>query len=191
MSVRGLLKIFFLSIIVVYGDFCRSQSSYQFEITKTVVGCQKASASLIITGTAPNDTVHITWSNGQTGVSTISDLDEGDYQVNINIPHKLDTNFFFKIEKEMCKVSVTTFFTPNGDNYNDYLNVSNVENYPNFELEIYNKWGQKVHSQKSKFTPWDGTWAGIKVPDGTYYYLFFYDQSNKNKVLKGDVTVLR
>ncbi len=91
----------------------------------------------------------------------------------------------------MCKVSVGSYFTPNGDNYNDHLYVSNWESYPNFELEIYNKWGQKIHSQKAKYVPWDGTWAGTKVPDGTYYFVFFYDASIKSKLLKGDFTILR
>ena len=48
-----------------------------------------------------------------------------------------------------------------------------------------------MHSQKGTYTPWDGKWNGIHVPDGTYYYVFYYDGGHKNKHVKGDVTVLR
>ena len=48
-----------------------------------------------------------------------------------------------------------------------------------------------MHSQKQNYTPWNGTWNGVNVLDGTYYYVFYYDGSNKDKIIKGDITVLR
>lgn len=168
-----------------------SQQAYQFTISKLPVICEKGSVSLTIAGTDPMDTISITWSSGQTQVTSLNHLEEGNYSVSINIKNKLDTTLAFTIDKEDCPVSISSQFTPNGDGYNDFFYIGNVNNYPHFELEIFNKWGQRVHRQKESYVPWDGTWGGIKVPDGTYYYIFFFDASNKNRLLKGDVSILR
>ena len=172
-----------------------SQSPYQLAIIKTTALCANASVSLSIAGTDPLDQVSVSWSSGQTGVYYLPSLNEGDYSVGISIQqdtlHKLDTTLHFSIDKPECPVSITRQFTPNGDGYNDLFYVNNVNYYPNFELEIYNKWGQRVHHQKSSFTPWDGKWAGMNVPDGTYYYVFFFDSGDKNKLMKGDISILR
>lgn len=184
--------IFVYAAVVCLGGLpALCQNTYQFEITKAPVICDKGSASLSMQGTDPGDTLTITWSTGQTQVSSLSNLDEGDYSVTIHIQNKLDTSLYFSIDKEECPVSISRQFTPNGDGYNDFFYIGNVSSYPDFELEIFNKWGQRVHRQKGNYVPWDGTWAGTRVPDGTYYFVFFFDSSNKNKLLKGDVIILR
>lgn len=172
------------------------QNGYGFEITKNPVECAKGAAVLTISGTEANDTISILWSNGEQNVNQLTNLDEGDYSVSISINPaadtiQVDTTLRFKIEKELCKVSVSNHFTPNGDDYNDVLQITYVNNHPNFEFEVYNKWGQRVHSQKSTYIPWDGKWAGTNVPDGTYYYVFFYDTANKKNLVKGSITILR
>jgi gliding motility-associated-like protein len=74
-------------------------------------------------------------------------------------------------------------FSPDGDNYNDTFEISGVEVvYPDFTLEIYNRWGNIVYdySNNGSTTPqwWDGISGGrvtlLKedgVPEGTYYYI--------------------
>lgn len=174
-----------------------SQVPYQFSIDKSDEGCEKASASLHITGTDPHDKITINWSNGQQNSVNVFGLDAGDFSVYIrivhtdSIEHTKDTTIYFSIEKLLCQVTVAKFFSPNSDGYNDLLGINNVSKYPNFELQIFNKWGQKVHSQTNQYTPWDGKWNGIELPDGTYYFVFFYNASDKTKLEKGDVTILR
>jgi gliding motility-associated-like protein len=193
-----LLRFFFLSFRLfafLAGMAGFSQSPYQFGLTKTAPLCASGSVSLSIAGTAPQDQVDITWSSGQTGVYYLAALEEGDYSVSVSIHqdtlHKLDTTLYFAMPGPECPVSISRQFTPNGDGYNDLFYISNISYYPNFELEVYNKWGQRVHHQKKSFTPWDGKWAGANVPDGTYYFIFFFDAGDKNKLLKGDISVLR
>jgi gliding motility-associated-like protein len=74
-------------------------------------------------------------------------------------------------------------FSPDGDNYNDTFEISGVEVvYPDFTLEIYNRWGNIVYdySNNGSATPqwWDGISGGRVtiveedgVPEGTYYYI--------------------
>jgi gliding motility-associated-like protein len=170
--------------------FICQKSYYFFTLSKADVQCGKGSAGIQIDTLKTTDTLQITWSNGQTDVYTINNLEEGNYSVHVIIKNKKDTTLNFKIEKQVCPVLISNHFTPNGDNYNDTWQIANISNYPKFELFVFNKWGQQIHSQKGNYTPWDGNWNGIKVPDGTYYYVFYYE-SGKNDILKGDVTILR
>ncbi|MDO8999973.1 MAG: gliding motility-associated C-terminal domain-containing protein [Bacteroidota bacterium] len=175
------------------------QTSYSFIFSKLDEICVKGAAGIQIDTLKTNDQLTINWSNGQSNVFSIKDLETGDFSVHVVIKEqpdsvlitKIDTTIYFKIEKLDCPVVVSNHFTPNGDNYNDYLQIANIQFYPKFELYIFNKWGQQVHSQKENYTPWNGTWNGINVLDQTYYYIFYYDSGNKNKVLKGDITILR
>ncbi len=175
------------------------QNNYVFNFAKIDEQCSKGAAGLQIDTVKSTDMLTIDWSNGQSGVFSINDLDKGDYSVHVVIKAqpdtvlltKVDTTIKFKIEKVECPVVVSNQFTPNDDNYNDHLQIYNIDKYPKFALYIYNKWGQQVHSQKENYIPWDGTWNGIKVLDDTYYYVFYYDGGDKNKLLKGDITILR
>jgi gliding motility-associated-like protein len=123
-------------------------------------------------------------------VYSIDELTAGDYNVRIKIKNKLDTTIVFKIEKIECPVIMETHFTPNGDNYNDEWDIYNTQFFPDFELFVFNKWGQQVMKQKGTYTKWDGKMGSVDVTDGTYYYVFYY-KSGDSKHLKGDVTILR
>lgn len=67
-------------------------------------------------------------------------------------------------------------FTPNGDGQNDFLIISCLENYPNNELKVYNRYGSLVYSKKGYQNDWtgianvNGTFNGSQLPSGTYYY---------------------
>ncbi len=167
------------------------QSSHSINLFLANENCEKGSAGINIDKLATTDTLFIKWSNGQTGVNSINELLSGNYSVNVIIKHFIDTTIAFKIEKEECTVIISNHFTPNSDNYNDYLQIANVINFPKFELLIFNKWGQKVHQQQENYSPWDGNWNGNAVPDETYYYVFYFNSENKNKFLKGHITLIR
>jgi gliding motility-associated-like protein len=196
-------KIIFLFLLAA--TYSRAQP-YAFTLTKTIAQCENATAQLAFTGQQPADSVSIIWSTGATHTLVQSELGGGDYSVNVKIRHKKDTvintrdtiivslkdtTIYFNVVKEECLVVFEKYFSPNGDNYNDVLGIDNIGKYPDFELDIFNKWGQRVHHQQSKYIPWDGKWLGIDLPDGAYYYVFFYDSSNHKHLVKGDITILR
>ena len=178
-------------LFVSFANYFICQTSRAIVVSTINEICTKGAAGIQIEGQTIQDTVSTYWSTDQYNVGSIKDLNAGSYFVHIIIKHSVDTTINFKIEKEICKVVVANHFTPNGDNYNDYLQISNIQNYPKFELYIYNKWGQQVHSQKETYTPWNGTWNGINVLDETYYYIFYYDSGDKHNILKGDITIIR
>lgn len=60
--------------------------------------------------------------------------------------------------------------SPNGDGYNDFFRIENIEQFPDNEVKIFNRWGNLVFQARSYDNTWDGRYEGKKLPDGTYFY---------------------
>ena len=73
---------------------------------------------------------------------------------------------------------IYTGFSPNGDGVNDLFYIEGVENYPNNELNIFNRWGNEVYFAEGYLNTWDGVWEGKVLPDGTYFYVFEYENES-------------
>lgn len=63
-------------------------------------------------------------------------------------------------------------FSPNGDSVNDNFLIEGIDNFPNHELCIYNRWGNQVLRTENYQNDWEGTWEGNDLPSGTYFYVF-------------------
>jgi len=87
---------------------------------------------------------------------------------------------------------IPNVFTPNGDGINDAFHIT-AGNMKEFDLEIYNRWGEKIFESKSPNNDWTGTSdAGVKEAEGTYYYILkAVDYENKSYNLKGYVELIR
>jgi len=83
-------------------------------------------------------------------------------------------------------------FTPNGDGTNETWQISRIEDYPNCEVNIYDRWGQKIYKSVgySNSNPWDGTNNGLKLPASTYYYVIDLNTGSKSDVYNGSVTIV-
>lgn len=68
--------------------------------------------------------------------------------------------------------------TPNGDDKNDTWVIPGISDYPQADVSIYDRWGQRVYSNVGYREPFDG--GGL--PTGTYYWII---QLNK---LEGQTT---
>ena len=78
-----------------------------------------------------------------------------------------------------------------GDGKNDYFHIGGIERYPNNVVRIYNRWGVKVFETEG-YDNITRVFRGIsngrvtveqaeKLPQGTYYYVIEYYDSNNNK----------
>jgi gliding motility-associated-like protein len=86
-------------------------------------------------------------------------------------------------------------FSPNGDEHNNIFNPIYFSDFqPNdYNLTIYNRWGEKIFSSNDLNIGWDGTYLGVIVQQGTYTYQVTYTKEiNSEKiVLNGHVIILK
>jgi gliding motility-associated-like protein len=67
-------------------------------------------------------------------------------------------------------------FTPNGDGLNDIFKPLSPEfSLVNYQMLIYNKWGQLLFESSSISSGWDGTFRGKPVPTDIYSYIILYE----------------
>jgi gliding motility-associated-like protein len=88
-----------------------------------------------------------------------------------------------------AQLFIPNTFTPNGDGINDTWVINYIEYYPNATVNIFNRYGEKILTSIGYGVPWDGTYKGVNVPVGTYYYII--DTKSGNKPLSGWVAVIR
>ncbi len=89
-------------------------------------------------------------------------------------------------------ISLPNAFTPNNDGYNDTFGAT-TNGIELLEMEIFDRWGKRMHKIDTIDGRWDGTnMAGKEVPDGVYFYTLSataYDF--KNHVRQGNVHLFR
>ncbi|MDB2606780.1 T9SS type B sorting domain-containing protein [Zobellia sp.] len=67
-------------------------------------------------------------------------------------------------------LEIPNFFTPNGDNENDFWAPGNREFFPNIEVIIYDRYGRVV-AELDQVSEWDGLYEGNELPTGDYWYV--------------------
>ncbi len=72
-------------------------------------------------------------------------------------------------------IDPTSGITPNDDGKNDVWIIRGIEEYPDNEVVIFNRWGDEIDSfagYDNKDVVWKGrNGSDDRVPDGTYYYI--------------------
>lgn len=75
--------------------------------------------------------------------------------------------------------------TPNNDGINDVWFIDGIEQYPDNNVTIFNRWGRKVWEAKNYNNgdiAWDGTnKQEVLLPDGTYFYILHVPDSEPSK----------
>jgi gliding motility-associated-like protein len=94
-----------------------------------------------------------------------------------------------------CLTYIPNVFTPNNDDINDnfgpFLDCPTI----NYELIIFNRWGEKLFSTNDFTHYWDGNYLGEPVPESVYFWILTYRSQvstlKQSKTLSGTLTVLR
>jgi gliding motility-associated-like protein len=92
-----------------------------------------------------------------------------------------------------CKFYVPNAFTPNNDGLNDVFLPRYQCDFSNYELRVFNRWGQMVFRSESPSNGWDGTMSGSRQPVGVYVWQLTYKDAitGKATTLKGTVALIR
>ncbi|KAB2859039.1 MAG: T9SS type B sorting domain-containing protein [Flavobacteriales bacterium] len=82
-------------------------------------------------------------------------------------------------------------FTPNGDGDNDVFYAHGI-NIKEFEMMIFDRWGEKLFTSDDLDKGWDGSYNGNLAQTETYVWKIIYkDVLNNREELIGTVTLLR
>ena len=165
-------------------------SAISSTVTATSTSCTDSNdgnAVLIISGGMSPYT--IAWNNGSntlqnsnliagTYSATISDANLCTYTVSVLVQNSTVSCFF-----------VPNGFSPNGDGINDTWEIPGINNYPNAQVTVLNRWGQEMLNTNNYTTPWDGSFKGGLLPTSDYYYII--NLNDGSKALTGTLTIKR
>lgn len=92
---------------------------------------------------------------------------------------------------DILVINYPTFFTPNGDGFNDNWNIFDLTNDPNTAIFIFDRYG-KLLKQISPFgLGWDGTYNGAAMPASDYWFTIDYTEQNVSKTFKSHFSLKR
>ena len=83
-------------------------------------------------------------------------------------------------------------FSPNEDGINDQFNIVGFNKVKEFEMMIFNRWGELIFKTNDPVNGWNGKSKGEDVPIGDYLYTIkLKDLNSKIIIKKGMLTLLR
>jgi gliding motility-associated-like protein len=91
------------------------------------------------------------------------------------------------------EANIPTAFTPNGDDLNEVFRpLGSAEFTTEYQMTVWNRWGQEVFRSVDPLSGWDGRYKGQEAQTGVYAYIISYKNIyNETKLVKGNVTLTR
>jgi len=125
----------------------------------------------------------------QTLQPVVSPTTDALYRLTVQSNNGCGTSFDEVAVKFHKGIFIPNAFTPNNDATNDRWNIPALDAFPNFELFVFNRYGEVVFKSSKINQPWDGTFKSGPLPAGTYVYLIKLNVNNQQ--LKGTVMLIR
>jgi gliding motility-associated-like protein len=99
------------------------------------------------------------------------------------------------VSAECSSIYLPSAFTPNGDGLNDVFMAFGID-LKDFQLVIYNRWGEKIFQTQDITLGWDGTYRGAPSPLGLYVWELETSDKNGNPLIndfqsRGTVSLVR
>lgn len=162
------------------------------------INCSNVDRNLIYTTTGPTNSTY-TWNlNGEL-------QQNNDNNISVNFPNisefqnelsVYETNEFgcvgnittITVYSESCgDFYIPNSFSPDFDFVNDVFKVSSISKIDDFEMEIYNRWGELVY----KFYDQNEWWDGSNCQNDVYIYKF-NGKIGENRIFKiGNINLIR
>lgn len=116
-------------------------------------------------------------------------------------PYQIATNEFGckdtsrnSIVIEPFTVYIPNAFTPDGNDYNNEFYAQSYLDAVEWELSVYDRWGELLFKTNDQYAKWDGFYKGQLVPTGVYTYVVRYISCAEwegEQIITGHVTLLR
>jgi gliding motility-associated-like protein len=138
------------------------------------------------------------WSNDENTLRN-EDLTAGEYTVTVTDIFGCQGDSTFTVFNicEDGEDNLYDIISPNNDGVNDSWVIPGIENFPNNQVVIHNRWGELVWQSKGGYVNGDALNAfrglssdGNELPTGAYYFVIQY-KDEAETVFGGAVTVIR
>lgn len=165
------------------------------DFTATPEGSSSFNDTYAFTNNSTNASVW-TWEFGDGSTSTTQNPTyqyngAGDYTVILTVSNAAgctDTDTLVVTAGE--GMVIPNVFTPNGDGLNDNYIIQSG-GLTEYNLSIFNRWGQAVFESTEPNQNWDGNFNGSPCTDGTYYFILKAKSLNKDYSTTGNITLIR
>ncbi len=126
---------------------------------------------------------------------TVNSNEEGRYELYGRISEGCEDKDQIEFrKKDICErgdLIVSNAIMPNGDGYNDYLEMEATGEVEVRLIRVFNRWGEIVFESNSISNKWDGTFRGERLNTGVYvYYIQSYCPGKGEVIYTGNVTIL-
>jgi gliding motility-associated-like protein len=89
------------------------------------------------------------------------------------------------------EIKIPNGFSPNGDGKNDVWQIDLIYQFPDCEVEVYNRWGERLFYSKGYAVPFNGQYKGKDLPVGTYYYVVNLNHPSYPNPYTSPLTIFR
>lgn len=168
-------------------------------------------------GTISEDDATVSFINNSTGASSYAwDFGDASFSTTQNPEHiytfQEGENYLVVLtvtSEQGCKDTATAIiqgasqlvfyvpnaFTPDGDEFNNLFRPVFTSGFDaqDFNLKIFNRWGELLFESKDPNGAWDGTFKGELVKEGSYTWLIEFKMltTDERKIVHGHVSLLR
>ena len=186
--------------------------TYSVKVTNTATGCQSVLTNAVVIasfpGTSMTTTESLAFSDNATITVEVSPLntiyqytlDNGPMQTSnvfTNVspgPHIVtvtDENGCTSLTKLVTIIGYPTYFTPNGDSYNDTWNVFGLG--ASAKIFIYDRYGKFIKQISPTSQGWDGTLNGQPMISTDYWFTVDYSepQTGESKIFRSHFSLKR
>lgn len=133
------------------------------------------------------------WQDGSTNPN-FTVIEPGTYWVTLSNPCGSGSDTVTITQKYcQCHLFVPNVFTPNMDSFNESFGPVINCTVEKYQLQIYNRWGERLFESHDYYHKWDGYYRNRIVPEGVYFWILHYkeEETNANHYASGTVTLLR
>ncbi len=157
--------------------------------------------SILLIATTPSIGAVYLWNTGETSDTIFTDDVDKLYSVTVTAGACSKVSSIRVQLNELacpsidCKVTYDNVFTPNQDGLNDIWRIKSDCDIYEYDLRVYDRWGQMVHFSDNIAFGWDGSVNGQPAPSGTYFFLMeFRDGVVVNvdrSVFRGSISLMK
>jgi gliding motility-associated-like protein len=170
----------------------RPSTQISVNISSDTLCIQDGLITIVPTVTNSNGGTIYTWYHNLTVVSSAdqfatTDLTTQTYVITVVDVCGSSDSDTSTIVVQPCDITIPNIMTPNGDGYNEYWVITNIEKHPNTAVQVYNRWGQLMYENGAYQNNWDGG----DVSDGVYFYLVTLTDGSTPANFHGTVQIAR